>query len=102
MVLKSGVALRIWPPIAPFRSPVATPIVVGLPSIWPKPPTLVRIAPPILEQVGVFANPSVGRNVHDSTPPATTANRRVTRFIPPSLCGAAWLSPVPRARDVRG
>src|SRR5256885_2137581 len=41
---------------APFRSPVATPRVVGLEPIWPKPPTLVRIAPPTGEQKGVFAN----------------------------------------------
>jgi len=44
-------ALRIWTPSAPFKSPVATPRVVGLPSITPKPPRLVRIAPPTAEQV---------------------------------------------------
>ena len=57
MVVKSELALTILTPKAPLRSPVATPNVVPKPSISPKPPRSVKIAPPMSEQVEVLAKP---------------------------------------------
>src|SRR5215469_8939573 len=79
MVVKSGLALRICTPSAPFKLPVATPKVVGLPSITPNPPRLVRIAPPTSMQV--FAREAVENRALNRT----TLKQRIIGLIEPSF-----------------
>src|SRR6516225_7743953 len=88
MVVKSALALTICTPRAPFKSPVATPKVVGVPSIWPKPPRLVIIAPPMGEQFGPLANPLTVNVTNRVTPNAKVDQLGKCRICPPYVLGS--------------
>src|SRR6185437_2981365 len=89
MLVKSGLALTICTPMAPFKSPVATPNVVGVPSITPNPPRLVKIAPPTVVQCGFWANPLGDAAPIRSPRLKRKAKTRVVRVINPPL----WVRP---------